>query len=810
MSILSDNSLTSFPSPSSGGASLFKNVRGATTAALAANTYANGSSGFGATLTGNANGAINPIDGLTLAVADRLLVKNEVAALGNGIYVVTQVGTAGTPYILTRASDFDIASDILPGTVVTVAEGTVNADLAYLLTANAPIVVGTTALTWAQFGAGMAIGSAVSGGTTGSVLFVGSGPVLGQDNANFFWDDTNNQLLLGDGSAANPSYGFVSQVGTGFYKTAITINASISGTLALSFTRNGTDGRIQSALGTNYLELASAGGVSLFAAGTNQNITLTPSGTGMFNVTNVSATAQLNISRIFQASTPSGAGNGPYTALGVDASTNNSFLTQFVYAGGTGSASNYASLNLFGASNTVNIGPTSVLFGTATNSSNGRIQFATHTTSAGGIGLGVNSVIYTPAAGGVRLEGSLGSAAATGTVSINMAAGTTPALKFQENGSASTLILSTSSGDATINAPTSAKSLILQTQSTTALTLDSSQNATFAHKVTLNASGGTTNADALWFGTDVALYRSAANAVTYLLNSGGDGNFTFSASGNPIINFARTGSNPGTAKIQTQNAGALLIQAPPSSGGSILFQFTAADTASSGAAPGMIVAYSRNQTSTAGAVDFTVNRTSTAVGSGTQQLATLQINSVDWYTFACGRTATTGGFNSSSTVEPAVTFAPIINQTSTAGYTALKINPTETATGSGVKLLLDLQVGGTSKFNVDNLGVATGLGYALSTTAVVTESTTSRTLTAADNGKVIQFTNGSAKTVTVNTGLADNFSVTMIQVGAGAITFAGTGTIVNRSSFTGSAGTNAVIALQRLGSGNFVLAGDCA
>lgn len=37
----------------------------------------------------------------------------------------------------------------------------------------------------------------VSGGTQGSVLFVGAASVIQQDNANFFWDDTNNFLGLG-------------------------------------------------------------------------------------------------------------------------------------------------------------------------------------------------------------------------------------------------------------------------------------------------------------------------------------------------------------------------------------------------------------------------------------------------------------------------------------------------------------------------------------------------------------------------------------------------------------------------------------
>src|SRR3990167_4651920 len=44
------------------------------------------------------------------------------------------------------------------------------------------------------------VGSLVQGGTEGSVLFIGPGSVISQDNANFFWDDTNNILGIGTAS----------------------------------------------------------------------------------------------------------------------------------------------------------------------------------------------------------------------------------------------------------------------------------------------------------------------------------------------------------------------------------------------------------------------------------------------------------------------------------------------------------------------------------------------------------------------------------------------------------------------------------
>lgn len=45
-------------------------------------------------------------------------------------------------------------------------------------------------------GSGMSIGATITGATVGSVLFVGAAGILQQDNANFFWDDTLNALVL--------------------------------------------------------------------------------------------------------------------------------------------------------------------------------------------------------------------------------------------------------------------------------------------------------------------------------------------------------------------------------------------------------------------------------------------------------------------------------------------------------------------------------------------------------------------------------------------------------------------------------------
>jgi len=128
----------------------------ATTAALPANTYNNGTSGVGATLTANANGALS-VDSTLTVVANRILVKNEVTQANNGVYTVTQVGSAGTPYILTRATDFDTVGtgvdQIDEGDFFLVTSGTANANTAWVQQTAPPITIGTTAIVFQQFSA---------------------------------------------------------------------------------------------------------------------------------------------------------------------------------------------------------------------------------------------------------------------------------------------------------------------------------------------------------------------------------------------------------------------------------------------------------------------------------------------------------------------------------------------------------------------------------------------------------------------------------------------------------------------------------
>jgi hypothetical protein len=139
--------------------------QGATVAALAASTYANGSSGVGATITLTV-AAVLILDGYTPGLNDRLLIKNQADATENGIYTLTTVGVAlGAQAVLTRSTDFNQSSDGIEGAFVFVQNGTVNAKTGWLCSTFGSITFGHggTSINWVQ--------------DTGSGTYTGTSPI---------------------------------------------------------------------------------------------------------------------------------------------------------------------------------------------------------------------------------------------------------------------------------------------------------------------------------------------------------------------------------------------------------------------------------------------------------------------------------------------------------------------------------------------------------------------------------------------------------------------------------------------------------
>jgi hypothetical protein len=167
----------------------------ATSAAALPNTptYANGTSGVGATLTAGANAAL-VVDGYSPVLGERILVKNQASAFQNGIYTVTAVGSGAAPWVLTRATDFDMAQagEIALGAYMVTSSNGTNAGSLWQLGAPTPtpITVGTTNLTFNLLSSGgtvyaagtglSLVGSTFSLATGGAAANVGTlGGVLG-------------------------------------------------------------------------------------------------------------------------------------------------------------------------------------------------------------------------------------------------------------------------------------------------------------------------------------------------------------------------------------------------------------------------------------------------------------------------------------------------------------------------------------------------------------------------------------------------------------------------------------------------------
>ena len=109
---------------------------------------------MGATLTNAGANAALTLDGVSLNVSDRVLIKNQTTASQNGIYTVTTVGDGSTAWVLTRAADFNTSAEIQGGDFVFVTGGTTWDNTGWVQTSTG-VTVGTTAIVFDQFsGAG--------------------------------------------------------------------------------------------------------------------------------------------------------------------------------------------------------------------------------------------------------------------------------------------------------------------------------------------------------------------------------------------------------------------------------------------------------------------------------------------------------------------------------------------------------------------------------------------------------------------------------------------------------------------------------
>lgn len=229
------------------------------------------------------------------------------------------------------------------------------------------------------------------------------------------------QGLYLDGGFAAPSIAFINEPTLGFYRVGANgVGFTTAGAPSLSFFPGG---EIYGAQGSNRVSIAATGAISLTASGTNQDVQARPSGAGRFRV------AQSIVSPTYT--------NNYGLTVNDQADTKNVSL---------GVATNYAFLQSFNSTPlAINPGGNVVLFGKEINSANGFIQLADHTTAAGGIGFGADLSLYRQS-------------------STNLY---TTALRFASS-TAGNFYLATATNS----------QLVLQTNLTNALIIDTAQNVT--------------------------------------------------------------------------------------------------------------------------------------------------------------------------------------------------------------------------------------------------------------------------------------------------------------------------------------------
>lgn len=284
-------------------------------------TYNNGTAGVGATLTNAGTQTALVIDGVTLSLNDRVLIYQQSNQTQNGIYVVSNVGSGSTNWVLTRSSDADTyvinsAAGLSEGSTVFVQQGATGAGETYTCNTAGVITFGTTNITFAQI-------------SSAQIYSAGTGLTL-----------SGTQFSITNTAVTAGSYGSVSSVATFSVNAQGQLTAASNTPIAISNTQ-------VSGLGTmstqNSTSVAITGGAidgtaigattATTVRGTTVTATTDFSGPGT-NLTGTAAGLSIggNAATATTATTATNATNVATTAT----STNADFFIPFVASSSTG------------------------------------------------------------------------------------------------------------------------------------------------------------------------------------------------------------------------------------------------------------------------------------------------------------------------------------------------------------------------------------------------------------------------------------------------------------------------------------------
>ena len=248
-----------------------------------AGVYDNGTDGYLATITASANAALADIDGITLALNQRVLVRAQTSGIQNGIYDVTDLGSGSTKWVLTRAADADNnpTAELTGGSFCLVLSGGTYANAGFVVTNVGTTVIGTDAISYEQFSAAQNITAGTGITKTGSELAVNTAVIAPLANPTF----TGTVVLpvatsIGTVTATELAYvaGVTSSVQDQIDAKAPIASPEFTGTVVMPLTAGVVKSSAGGTLSSGNIQPADVAGTAVITSDSRMTNSRTPSG----------------------------------------------------------------------------------------------------------------------------------------------------------------------------------------------------------------------------------------------------------------------------------------------------------------------------------------------------------------------------------------------------------------------------------------------------------------------------------------------------------------------------------------------------